>query len=846
MDANGLRFWMLAKETDWQMPAKGGAVYDTTRNVLCLPSERASLPALPNVPVAELEAHARARVQAVPMARDEYGNRAWWSADQQRIFAAGVFADPIAIWQTSAGKITDFALGYDGTMYIVVEDGSIVMQDRRDRWEPVTVRLEGFTAWRIAAHPDGGVWALDREHHQLARLTGTPLPKRPLGTYTADTFRPCEENPAPPRLVRCETAHWFAAATPEVAVGLACHPQGRLALLTWTPENQGRVRCLNEDGTLTPGLDLAGAVWPYSLTWVSENRLAVLLPKLEQEALVYALPQTYSSSETRLLKPVGDVYPLRDFRPGPFAHTLSEPPHYPIQARSRTTPDSAPLHHLSLPNYAHTGEATNSVRRVMDSGNPQTVWHRLYLEASIPANCGVKVFLAANDERVAPKNAEPWYEHRFGALFALTTEKTIPRGAWVNAASELPYHPGLLSCPREKDRTGLFTVLIQRAGRQVRNLQGRFLHMRVELVSDGQATPEVAAVRAYGSRFSYVDRYLPELFRETAFGADANERAEVSTPSDFLERFLNNCEGLLTPLEDRIANAWLVTDPRTAPAEALEWLGSWIGVAFHAAYPAERRRLWLENAAEVFRQRGTLGGLRLALDLATGGAVTGGEIIVIENFRLRRTFATILGADLADEEDPLLAGLAISGNSFVGDTLFLGNEQQQEFLALFAANLSVKATEAKAIQDFFDAFAHRVTVLVHQEFDPQNLGLIRRIVELEKPAHVEAQVLPTAWPLLVSVASLVGVDTYLANKPKPQAVRIGTTRLGRRDFVQSPASLDPRLERGRAPLAARPIARLKAPAEVEFGKSFRLDGSDSEAPPGHQLTRFFWRLRESP
>ena len=53
-----------------------------------------------------------------------------------------------------------------------------------------------------------------------------------------------------------------------------------------------------------------------------------------------------------------------------------------------------------------------------------------------------------------------------------------------------------------------------------------------------------------------------------------------------------------------------------------------------------------------------------ALDLATGGAVQGGEIVILEDYRLRRTFATILGADLADERDPLTAGLAVSGNFF--------------------------------------------------------------------------------------------------------------------------------------------------------------------------------------
>jgi phage tail-like protein len=799
MDANGLRFWMLADKDQWTLVApegqRPGAQYDKERRALRLASRRL-LEGLSDSNADK--AGAEAKLELIPQAIDSFGTRAFLDDATGKVMATGALPGEVTIYTPPVGEaITDLATGYDGVLYIAVA-GRVVMQDLRDRWDAVTVEAQDFEAWRLAADPGGGVWVLDRVNKKVARAQGSPRHRRPFALYSTDTFRPCEENPDPPRLTVVKSQlDWPDARL----VAIACSPKGRVALLGWSAlEDESSLCLLDADNELSPPMSLAGAHYPYSLAWLSDDRVAVLLNNLAGEAVAYPVGEY-----AQMLEPAGDLYPLRDHTGEPFLNGVSLPPHYPARSLDPKTNKqvwaSSPLHRLSLPSFAGSGMAANS--RSLDSGSTQTVWHRIYIEAFIPANCGVKVYLAASDDQMPPDEADAdnWHEHRFGEMFAQASDRSLPRGAWVSAASEVPFHAGLLHCPREANRSGLFTALIQRATRRVRTMSGRYIHVRVELSGDGRATPELAAVRLYASRFSYLNRYLPELYREAVFGEEADRivsGAGASTAADFLERFLDNLEGILTPLEDRIANAYLLTDPRTTPEDALEWLGSWIGVTFDPAYPPSRRRRLIESAPELYRKRGTLDGLKLALDVVTGGAVAGGEIVVIEDFRLRRTFATILGADLADEDDPLLAGVVASGNSFVGDTLFLGDEEKREFLALFNADLPVTIGEEEAIESLFDRLAHRVTVLVHQEVEPQNLGLIRRVAELETPADVVCRVQTATHPFMVAVASLIGVDTYMAVKLLPQPVEVGRSRVGERDFLQGLASLDPRLERSRA------------------------------------------------
>lgn len=925
MDVNGLRSFGLAYATGglqpWRVPLPGGEPTEAVEAALNHRITGVKLASRASGLVLKEDAASVADVPLQPsIAVDAFGNHVQWDGTGlvsiSHLAAKHGLAPQAFALPNAAKPVTDMTVGDDDVLYLAA-NGALWLVDLRGRFELTQLDAPvGFKLQRLASAPGGGVWALDVEQGALARMSGLPLFTSPIyvGRDTDARFMAADPNPNPPRW------RMLAGKVPanEKAIAIATHRHGKLLVLSLGRASGGAsVRVVLDDARLSLPLRLAGPRFPHTLGWLDAERIALATRGTLQSAdgkgrdpgvWTYAMPATLldrvaaasGEHDTALpedlrpaLQPQGDYYPLAQWTGGPFvAGRPGERLHYPRNGAAGIEP--AKVARVSTAARARYGLVANAaqdrtpedraraaVGRI-DTRDPGTVWHRLYAEAAVPTGCAMIVWLAANDADAPefvpgnPQRRAHWYPHLIGERSALPQDwldalpADMPRAAWVKDATEVPMGESVLCCASDAQhagRSGLFTVLIQRAATTVRALQGSRLWAAVEFFGDGRATPELAAIRAYAGRVSYRDRYLPALYHERVFGEDA-ERPGPATGADFLDRTLNLFEGLFTDIEGRIAASALMTDAMACPPEALDWLSSWIGLSLEKGMPTERARWMLLNAPQLARRHGTLAGLQLALDIATDGAVTRGRIVVIEDFRLRRTLSTILGAQLEDATDPLTTGITQSGNSVVGDSLFLGDAKTlkdgelKTFLALFRridadtaqADALLQTERAAAQKALFDDLSHRVTILVHEELASDEIGMVQRLADLGAPAHVLVRVIKAAYPFMVGVASLIGADTFLRAAPPKRPVRVGpgveTSALGGVDTLRGEASLDahagafdgvlpPRGAKQR-PVARVAVKGLADGLHADVAQPFQLDGSASSADEGLSIESFNW------
>ena len=268
MDANGLRFWLLADAAHW--PERAHTAWHAECGTLRLASERHLI-----APV-DLNAFAAANtaLEAIPRAVDIHDGVARWSGSAGAVVVRSHLpGDAVRLLLPEAP--TDLCVGSNGVLYVALSD-RVHLHDLRGRWADEAVRLEGFAPWRLEAD-SSGVWVLERAG-RLARLTGVPMPftTPARDDYAPGVFRPDPENCCPPALRLLDAVSWPVGERP---IALAAHPERGLAMLSWFGDGEPRLRWLDaETARITEPLALADARYAYALAWLDANRVAVRMP----------------------------------------------------------------------------------------------------------------------------------------------------------------------------------------------------------------------------------------------------------------------------------------------------------------------------------------------------------------------------------------------------------------------------------------------------------------------------------------------------------------------------------------------------------------------------------------
>jgi phage tail-like protein len=281
----------------------------------------------------------------------------------------------------------------------------------------------------------------------------------------------------------------------------------------------------------------------------------------------------------------------------------------------------------------------------------------------------------------------------------------------------------------------------------VQSPPGRYLWLRITFNGNGKESPLIKNIKIFYPRVSYL-QYLPAIYQDEPHS------------KWFLERFLSIFEHFFSGYEQEIAGIARYFNPMSTEKEFLPWIASWLGLVPEENVPDKTKRPFIKQAHQLFKMRGTLKGLQKVLKIYTGG-----DFLILEHFKIRQWL--ILG------EKTILGGNSyLWGNeSSLGESTQLGNFKLGDMDTPRA--------------DPFNTHAHRFTVIIPDNYcnNEEKERIIKRVVELWKPAHTQFFLRRVKPGFKVGLQSMIGADTIIAKYP--QAVLGQVSRLGKESILSS-------------------------------------------------------------
>ena len=392
------------------------------------------------------------------------------------------------------------------------------------------------------------------------------------------------------------------------------------------------------------------------------------------------------------------------------------------------------------PHFVRLGHVTTYQ---LDSGEYQTVWGRLFLDACVPAGTDVRFSAVASDEppegptkaATRPTNVRPskvvLRPDLSPPLLPLALDVVPPTQPLFRRPNgrELPW----AQQPAD-DRFETYEAPIVAE-------RGRYLWITIQLSGNGRRTPRIRSLRAEYPAHDYLRR-LPATFSR-------DDEAE-----SFLRRFLAPMEGVLGELERRALLRMALVDARSAPSEVLPWLAGFVGLILDERLPADRRCRLVAEAVPLLRFRGTVGGLRRFVELSIGIPVH-----ILEHFTLRGFGGPVLGYSAADAPTR-----SVLGSGFrIGGAIDALVEQP-------LAGTQVAAVTKRA---------HRFTVIVPGALSEDQRGILDHVLRMHRPAHTIGGYCTAGAGMRTGIGLHIGLTSVIGKTATFSPALLGRWALGR-------------------------------------------------------------------
>jgi phage tail-like protein len=386
----------------------------------------------------------------------------------------------------------------------------------------------------------------------------------------------------------------------------------------------------------------------------------------------------------------------------------------------------------------------------LDSGEFHTVWGRLFLDACVPRDTSIRAHCITADEppesatlaRTPPSNIATMTVMRPDLSPPMPALSLVPKPGEVRqelhrreTGRELPWARHSENDPFE---TYEAPVLAE---------PGRYLWVTLELRGNTRLSPRVRSLRAEYPSHDYLRR-LPKTF------------VRDDEVASFLRRYLAVFEGTLGEFEARSDARLALVDPRSAPPELLPWLAGFLGMVLDERWPVQVSRTMIQEAAWLFRMRGTARGLTRFLEIYTRT-----KVILIEKFRLRG-----MGGALVGESTQFTSSSVIGAGFRVGGAV--GDEQTNVLTG--------------TIEDAFDTHAHRFSVVIPAILSAEQLEVVRHILEVHRPAHTLFDVCTLDAGMRIGRGLNVGLTSIIGGGAGFSTLQLGNSLLGRDAIIGRP------------------------------------------------------------